>query len=859
MEEQEHAIHLPLDSARSPERLLREHTWLRGLAQSLLKDRDQAEEALHDVWVKALRNPPDSRDERSTRAWFARVLRNTIHSRGRSAERRRHHERAAAREASESGEAEAAERVELQRDLVDALGRLEPGDRELVVLRYFDGLPPREIARRKGLSGGAVRSRLSRSLQKLRAHLDLRYGDRRRWALLLGRWVHPAKEGLSAATMALWGALGAVGLAGAWVWTTSGSALFQAPASEAGVVHDSLALEAALQPELTPENASLAATDAGQDANARSAIDPKVPPLPAPPPVEHELAFAVRFVDATDRPIPGVTLALPTLPSMWSGLDGDLLRVEPSGEEGLVRAVVRWSQRKVSPGILLEARRDGFTRALLKVDTSFIPPRPDAEAFLGVLRLRAAGAIEGRVVRSDGTVAVGALVGASSEAAPRRKFLQIRSAVGLAPVATSADGGQEIVLLLTQADGAGRFRMDGVPEGDLAVFARGEDTLFSFAAPIEVESGGTTRLPDLELEDPDPRQVVRGIVVDPQGAPLPNIRLELTTVGGSQVVDSAEPVTTDAEGRFRQLIPMGDEFGLAFRDPTGRYQPASYEPVRMGMEPFTVQMSVRAHPAASAPQLVSGRVLGGGRPVRAARVHAHPQLGEGSAWEADSRGLPTRLDDAIMPWVLTDEDGFFELQLDGRPGFWELHAEADGWVRGVAPLARPAPADAELVIELLRGGSIVGRVRVDEGSDPRRVVLVATSGDGHLVRGPVDEAGHYTLSPLHPGSWKVAAQDSESSPRRSAKKPLEADSIEWSVEVREGEQARFDLDLRTATAEQAFEGRLLFGGEAPRGWRVGFFGSDPWRGPRIAKDGSFSVSRPTRTPSSSSGWGRAGM
>ena len=538
MEEQEHAIHLPLDSARSPERLLREHTWLRGLAQSLLKDRDQAEEALHDVWVKALRNPPDSRDERSTRAWFARVLRNTIHSRGRSAERRRHHERAAAREASESGEAEAAERVELQRDLVDALGRLEPGRsraRRAALLRRppsaRDRAPQGPFGRCGSLSPEPLASEAARAPRpSLRGSTPVGVASRSLGPPGQGRAQRGDDGSVGCARRGRPG--GRLGLDDERVRALPGP-----PRRRRGAVHDSLALEAALQPELTPENASLAATDAGQDASARSAIDPKVPPLPAPPPVEHELAFAVRFVDATDRPIPGVTLALPTLPSMWSGLDGDLLRVEPSGEEGLVRAVVRWSQRKVSPGILLEARRDGFTRALLKVDTSFIPPRPDAEAFLGVLRLRAAGAIEGRVVRSDGTVAVGALVGASSEAAPRRKFLQIRSAVGLAPVATSADGGQEIVLLLTQADvqvvSAWTAFQKAISPSSHEVRTR------SSALRLRSRSKAAARrgFPDLELEDPDPRQVVRGIVVDPQGAPLPNIRLELTTVGGSQVVD----------------------------------------------------------------------------------------------------------------------------------------------------------------------------------------------------------------------------------------------------------------------------------------------------------------------------------
>jgi hypothetical protein len=83
---------------------------------------------------------------------------------------------------------------------------LEPLNREIIVLRYFDGVPPREIGPRLGLSGGAVRARLHRSLERLRQHLDADHGgDRKAWTAavptLLGQPVAEISASLGAAVL----------------------------------------------------------------------------------------------------------------------------------------------------------------------------------------------------------------------------------------------------------------------------------------------------------------------------------------------------------------------------------------------------------------------------------------------------------------------------------------------------------------------------------------------------------------------------------------------------------------------------------------------------------------------------------
>ena len=60
------------------------------------------------------------------------------------------------------------EKAALQRALVEAVLELEEPYRTTVLLRFFEELPQREIARRMQTSTATVNSRLTRALAKLR-------------------------------------------------------------------------------------------------------------------------------------------------------------------------------------------------------------------------------------------------------------------------------------------------------------------------------------------------------------------------------------------------------------------------------------------------------------------------------------------------------------------------------------------------------------------------------------------------------------------------------------------------------------------------------------------------------------------
>ncbi len=67
---------------------------------------------------------------------------------------------------------EQAQMLDEWRDaLAAALEQLAPRSRQIVILRYFKGLNANEIALRLGMTPGAVRTQLSRSLDKLQTLL----------------------------------------------------------------------------------------------------------------------------------------------------------------------------------------------------------------------------------------------------------------------------------------------------------------------------------------------------------------------------------------------------------------------------------------------------------------------------------------------------------------------------------------------------------------------------------------------------------------------------------------------------------------------------------------------------------------
>ncbi|MEO0652433.1 MAG: RNA polymerase sigma factor, partial [Planctomycetota bacterium] len=183
--------------------LLAEQGWMRSLALALLRDAQVADDVVQDAVLTALQRPP--RAGLPLRPWLRTVVRNAARKR---AERERYRRTDALDPEAASEAPSAAElnvRAELQELVVGLVRELDEPYRSTVLLRFFEGLEPTEIAQRDGVPAGTVRWRLKVGLDTVRERLDERHrGDRRAWASALVPYLRhepKAASGLAASTL----------------------------------------------------------------------------------------------------------------------------------------------------------------------------------------------------------------------------------------------------------------------------------------------------------------------------------------------------------------------------------------------------------------------------------------------------------------------------------------------------------------------------------------------------------------------------------------------------------------------------------------------------------------------------------
>lgn len=168
---------VPVDS------LLAHQDFVRALARNLVGDVSSADDVVQDTWLAALRSPP--RDGHSLRSWLAAVVRSRAQNTRRGHARRQVREELAACSEVDESDASLRRQVELSQDIVRVVLALDEPYRSVVLQRYYEDLSPTEIARRRGVAAGTIRSQLSRGHELLRERLDRQYGDRRAWCVML--------------------------------------------------------------------------------------------------------------------------------------------------------------------------------------------------------------------------------------------------------------------------------------------------------------------------------------------------------------------------------------------------------------------------------------------------------------------------------------------------------------------------------------------------------------------------------------------------------------------------------------------------------------------------------------------------
>lgn len=132
-------------------------------------DEDVAADILQDTFVEALRAAGSFRGESAVTTWLCVIASRRL-ARHYERERRQFEARRRLRAVPELPDAGVEDLVERDR-VTRALGRLSPDHRQVLVLKYLDGLGVADIAAELGRTRVQVQSLLQRARQALRTEL----------------------------------------------------------------------------------------------------------------------------------------------------------------------------------------------------------------------------------------------------------------------------------------------------------------------------------------------------------------------------------------------------------------------------------------------------------------------------------------------------------------------------------------------------------------------------------------------------------------------------------------------------------------------------------------------------------------
>jgi len=639
------------------ELILAHAPYVRSLARRLVFDAELAKDLEQEVLLAALENAP--RDPRSIKGWLSVVLRHLASKAFRSGERRTAREAARASPAVPTPD-EILAREDQRRALVEHVLALDESLRDVLVLRYFEDLPPRAIARRLSIPVETVRTRTKRGLELVRARLE-RDGGRGKgtWCLAL---VSALK--LEPPSLALAGAsIAAASLPGVVAMSLSKKIVLAAVVLASATW---ITLKSGI-----PAGPSRAPVSAAPQADALRA-----PPVEAPAPARTEEARAEIAAAPEARPAaaqPGNTTGSLLLTVRWfdgTPAAGVCARVHEPGtdfyaEAFEVRTGADGTHRiaDLNPGTL------SFYFDRGPVGRTQIEAGVEARAEIDIPR---GFDISGRVVEPSGREVAGADILLDQMGQGWNGFVVARS------------------------DANGRFQIRSVEEGLAWVSAR---AALHAPSPQRELMGSTVALEGIDLVIEPIGAALEGFVLGADGQPVPGANVlvgpedaydRLFIDGGGRArVPAGQAVSCDERGRFTVPgVPIGKVPVQALA--------AGHAPWSGEVETFdqrTAHLEIRLVPGTT----LSGRVLDrSGKAVGKAEIHGHGFANFASRY------------------ARTAADGTFAMR-DLPAGEFRVSVEAEGLEGASAVFAGGPGAKLTWNPILGSGGSIRGRlVMADE-------------------------------------------------------------------------------------------------------------------------------------------------
>ena len=156
-------------------------TWLEAkypqsvrVAYLILGNRQDAEDAVQDAFLRAWRFRDSLKEESNFGPWLYRVVVNACNTKLRHEIPHRDRRRSDERLTTASSREDMVERITLTNDVVCAIHDLPNHLKVVIVLRYYADLSERDIAIAVGRKPGTVKSRLHEARRQLATHPSLR-------------------------------------------------------------------------------------------------------------------------------------------------------------------------------------------------------------------------------------------------------------------------------------------------------------------------------------------------------------------------------------------------------------------------------------------------------------------------------------------------------------------------------------------------------------------------------------------------------------------------------------------------------------------------------------------------------------
>lgn len=592
------------------EDLERQDRWLRSLVRGLVAESD-VDDVVQQTWVAAVGG---GRAGLGSKAWLGTVARRFAFRVHRGRKRRIERERLAAKEEGLRDSAEAWELLELQGNVLDAVKRLPEPYATSVLLRYMHGFSFAQVAESVGASEPAVRQRVKRGLDQLRADLSSRYQDDWRDLPALAPWLGLGSYSMKKSTAFIAGVL-----------VLGGAAITAALVLRPGEEPRQAGARAITRPD-GAERPEAGLNRLEADQGERTALSSEaVPPAASPP------ATVVRGIALAPDGQPLADLDL-------GALDKNLVQVPV---EGLPRPGMQWTT-DASGEFSFESRT--AIQRIVPVDGR-VPLAYDSFV---------EGGQAGRLILAPAIEVVAWITGDAGE--PLGGVQVTLDGIGLKDLAQDPSGLRRVAWGPWTSDSEGRAILPDLPAGEGTLGF----TLDGYAdVEIQVPAASDAGL-EVELSRDPVRFHLRGWLQSPAGAPVSGARVGL----GERTTASAE------DGSF--------EFRILASEPSPRHDElwAAHAPWRTTVDGGVGRRLVAAEGGSLEVQLafegeplsIQGRILRpDGEPYAGLEVYPWFQqlvTGDKSAEElgADDSAPTLGLGRGLRVWAKTGAQGEFELK-----------------------------------------------------------------------------------------------------------------------------------------------------------------------------------------------------